>query len=603
MIKLVQLPIPEVHDLFNTGNIPLAAGYLKAYAVYSRAAHESEIDIVPRHVVNYGGDAAILKFIQAHGAPVSAVGFTCYMWNVERDIHLATQLKEQNPGVKIIFGGPEMAGIHPLVEAAGETVDVIIQGEGEEAFSTLLTDLKNHHRLHRFYKSNTALNLEHLPNPYLEKMLVPEKGEAMYIETMRGCPYPCKYCFYSKSFPGLRFQPGNQLPRLFEMAREYGVREIYIMDPSFNVTPGLKKRLAVMAGLNSSKIAMHTEIRLESVTAELSHLMASAGFVSVEAGLQSINPPSLSAIGRTWNRERFKRGAWLLTEKGIDVKTGVILGLPEDSLVEFEHTLDFVSQLGLEEFMEIYLLSMLPGTLLRDEAASLGIDYMPFPPYWVTRNRYMQENDFKYAVEMIENKLGIEFFHPVIPRFKNVYPGLIHFLDLRRQQPGKGHLDEIYRHPEQVGHSLSIILDDFFPEDELTRLGKFLQQTNRYTLIQLVFDTATPPQKNWLKQLSNDFFHPGHYFNRIHHYKLDAQGMYSLRFFHLTADLEIARRYIFEPLFCDLIVKYSPALLKYGGDILEEKPLVLVKEPVSQDEWEKLTRIYYGFENFCLRFT
>ena len=119
--------------------------------------------------------------------------------------------------------------------------------------------------------------------------------------------------------------------------------------------------------------------------------------------------------------------------------------MPYDVLRDLEHTLDFVIDLNLAESMEIYPLSLIPGTQLRDEAQSMGITYMPHPPYWVLSTQNMSQKDLKFAVEMMENKLGIEFFPPIIPRFKNIHPSYLHFLDLREKEGLNCQLNVLYR--------------------------------------------------------------------------------------------------------------------------------------------------------------
>ncbi|MCP5101810.1 MAG: radical SAM protein, partial [bacterium] len=442
------------------------------------------------------------------------------------------------------------------------------------------------------------VDLEEVPNPYLEKILVPFEKEPMFLETMRGCPYLCKYCFYSKSYPSLRFFPEHALAEQFVLARDYGVPEIYLMDPSFNVAPELEKKLKLIRQANTSGIPIHTEIRLETVTPEIARDMKSAGFHSVEAGLQSVNEKSLAAIGRHWNREEFIRGARLLRENGIDVKTGVILGLPYDDPTDFERTIDFVMELNLEESMEIYPLSLIPGTVLRDQAANYGLSYMLNPPYWVLSTGHMGEKDIKYAVEMVEDKLGIEFFPPVIPRFENIHPTYIHFLDLR-EKPGY-QLENLYRHPERVGGSLTVLANEETGIDRLLVLGDWLARKNPYTLVQLVLDRDTVPPEVDILRLRDAFHQPPHYFNHVHHYKIDSQRNYSFRIFHLTGNLETAESYLYQPFYCDLVLRYTPRLLERGKDILDEKPIALVDSPIDEGELKELKRLYEGFENFLV---
>jgi radical SAM superfamily enzyme YgiQ (UPF0313 family) len=633
-IKLVQLPIPEVHDLYTQGNIPLAAGYLKAAALRKGVLEEADIQIIPRDMANYAGDNAILKWIVQENTDM--VGFTNYMWNIDRNIHLAKKIKETNPDIFVIFGGPEIDRQHWALK--NESIDAFVIGEGEDTFIDLIMDIKNGNQLNRVYQSTKPVNLKEIPNPYLEKILVPWQKESMFLETMRGCPYHCKYCFYSKwgwhpqpihgqpdaflsgassqrfneitrfqkglvkSYSSMRFFPGEQLPKLFQMAREYKVPELYFMDPSFNVTPRLRAKLESIQHLNTTAIPIHTEIRLEGVTKEIARLMKKAGFRSVEAGLQSVNEKSLAAIGRSWDKKKFIRGAQLLQEQGIDVKTGIILGLPYDDLSDLEHTLDFVIDLNLAESMEIYPLSLIPGTQLRDEAPSMEITFMPHPPYWVLSTQYMSEKDLKFAVEMMENKLEIEFFPPVIPQFKNIHPGYLHFLDLREKERLKGQLNVLYRYPERIGHSLTILLGENNDLTQLVEPGQWLQKVSPFTLVQLVMDRNTIPPAEDIQRLSAAFYNPHHYFNHIHHYKADIQDQYSLRFFHLTDNLKIAESYLYQPRYCDLILRYTPGTIEKAREILEEKPILLVEVPIHEEELTELKQIYRGFENFLVKF-
>lgn len=596
-MRLVQLPVPEVQDLYAWGNIPLAAGYLKAYAVSKGVVETDEIQIIPGNIANYGGDAALLNALTQPGPALA--GFGTYLWNLDRNLYLARQLKESNPHMTTLLGGPEIDTDHHAIDLP--FIDAVVVGEGEQAFVDFLKDWKNGRTRaagKRVYRSQTPVNLHDVPNPYLGGILKPVPGQSIFFETMRGCPYPCKYCFYSKSYSGMRYFPESMVPDLFSLARDYRVPEVYLMDPSFEVTPDLEKKLETIRRANSTHIPIHTEMRLEAVTPGIADAMAAAGIASVEVGLQSVNTKSLEAIGRPWNRKAFTRGAQLLQNLDIDVKTGVILGLPYDGFPEILETLDLVMDLGLEASMELYPLALLPGTALRDEAPDLGINYMKHPPYWATSTNRLDQKELKRVVELVEQKLEIEFFPPIVPHFKNFHPLFTHFLDLRETTAQQ--LNELYRFPEKIGHSLTVLAGPNTGSDQLAGLGEWLKQTNPFTLVQVVMDRDEAPSMEEIARLSSAFFTPRHYFNHIHHYKIDPQGQYSLRFFHLTAHPETAEAYLYQPLYCDLVVRYTPQLLSRGRDILEANPILLVDSPIGPEEETQLQDCYQNFENLLI---
>jgi len=596
LVKLVQLPIPEVHDLYTQGNIPLAAGYLKGTALKENVVGAEEIEIIPRNIANYAGDTALLEWI-LKGNP-QVVGFSNYMWNIGRNIYLAEKIKAIHPDSLVVFGGPEIQSRHWALKK--DFIDAFFIGEGEGLFADFIHYIKNKKNEKRIYRQTKPLNLNRIPNPYLEKILSPRPGESLFLETMRGCPYACKYCFYSKSCDKLRFFPGSQLPELFALARENRIAEIYFMDPSFNLTPQLKEKLERVRKLNTAAISIHTEIRLEGITPQTAPIMKAAGFRSVEAGLQTVNRRSLQAIGRTWDKDKFIRGAHLLLEQDIEIKCGIILGLPYDYPEDLNNTLELIKELNIVDSMEIYPLSLIPGTRLREEAAVLDIEYMPHPPYWVLSTHAMTHKDLKYAVEFIENKLDIEFFPPIIPCFRNSHPGFIHFLDLRDKGRSADLLQALFRSPQQVGHNLTIVTTENSDFNKLAEVGLWLQQVSPFTLVQLVFDGNRIPPVKFLQQLAKNFFYPPQYFNHIHHYKADSQNMYSLRFFHMTSDLKVAESYLYQPRFCDLVLRFTPRLLEQGRDLLEEKPILVVDSPLSEKYLQELTQIYQDFENFLI---
>ena len=127
-ILLVQLPIPPVGPGPIRGNVPLAAGYLKMFAERRGLDAEYEIDILPTPLANTLGDRAVVAEILA--AQPWMVGFTCYLWNIERTLWIAAELKRARPDLRIILGGPEVTANNAWV-LAHPAVDYAVIGEGE----------------------------------------------------------------------------------------------------------------------------------------------------------------------------------------------------------------------------------------------------------------------------------------------------------------------------------------------------------------------------------------------------------------------------------------------------------------------------------------
>jgi radical SAM superfamily enzyme YgiQ (UPF0313 family) len=257
--------------------------------------------VLPRHLAGHGGDEAILTWLSA--GTFDVVGFTAHVWSLDRALLLAERLKRRCPGTRVVFGGPEVAPDRPVL--ASPVVDSCVVGEGESVFLDVLSDLAAAGagavgQGPRVYRATGPVELTSIPNPYLAGLVERDPSDPVYLETVRGCPNRCSYCYYAKEFPGMRDWPAGALEAIFPWAAANGVPEIYLMDPTFNGVPGWEAKLQAIADLNGTGIPLHTELRLESVEQRHAALFRQARFRSVEAGLQSTNPSALRAVRRTW---------------------------------------------------------------------------------------------------------------------------------------------------------------------------------------------------------------------------------------------------------------------------------------------------------------
>src|SRR3954471_17480017 len=130
-LRLVQLPVPPPAALAATGNVPLAAGCLGVAARVAGLGGRLEIDVVEPAATDALGDTLLADRI-ARDEPEFA-GFSLYLWNSERSLHLAREVKRRSPRTRILIGGPEVGADNGfLLGQAG--ADLAVNGEAEETF-------------------------------------------------------------------------------------------------------------------------------------------------------------------------------------------------------------------------------------------------------------------------------------------------------------------------------------------------------------------------------------------------------------------------------------------------------------------------------------
>lgn len=487
-IALLQLPVPSHQTDYPSENIPLGPAYLAGYA---RTLPQSvAVELPPGDVLNEAGDAGLLDWLE--GLRPHVVGFGCYVWNVERSIHLARRIKERHPETVVVFGGPEVNRDNDFL-LGHPFFDYGVVGEGEQTFAELMQALsapgadmtaigglllRHEGRWIATAPRPLLASLDAIPSPYLEGTLGPSAAGTVILETVRGCPYRCAYCYYHKSYPRPRPFALERIRRELFWAAEQGVEEVYFLDPCFARRPNLEALIRAMEEARALfPLRFQAELNAEDCTDDRIGRLARAGLQQVEVGLQSINPRALAAVGRRFDRDRFVHSVRRMRREGMSVMVDIMVGLPHDTVEDVKRAVDFVAEKDLFDELSLYPLSVLPGTNLRRKARELGIRYLPEPPYYVLSTPHMSSDDIRHAFEYAERATGIDFFPVEVPQAALRPEAPSH--SRRRAFPGTEH----------PGNTLTVHLET---ADDLSgpgghALAEALER-NPHTLLTLVVD-------------------------------------------------------------------------------------------------------------------
>jgi radical SAM superfamily enzyme YgiQ (UPF0313 family) len=419
LILLAQLPIPPVGPGPIRGNVPLAAGYLKMFAGRRGLDAEYEIQILPTPLVNTLGDRALVAEILA--AEPWMIGFSCYLWNIERTLWIAGELKRVRPGLKIIIGGPEVTADNVWV-LDHPAVDYAAIGEGEQTFADLLEALSHDERpsapIEGLYVHNGVApafrrplaKLDDVSSPYLAGILDAADEQMLLLETIRGCIFKCKFCYYPKSYDDLYFVSEEKIVANLEHARRRGAREVVLLDPTLNQRRDFGGFLKLLARCNPERqFTYFGELRAEGITTEIARLLREANFTEVEIGLQSIDPLAMELMDRNNNLTAFERGARAMLDGGIKVKVDLIIGLPGDTISSVRRGIEYVRSSGLYSEVQVFNLAILPGTAFRQEAEAHGLVYQDRPPYYVLQTPTLTIEQMYELMEEAQEVFETEF--------------------------------------------------------------------------------------------------------------------------------------------------------------------------------------------------
>ncbi len=383
----------------------LALGYLRAYALEDQRLADVVFTTLDLDV---GTDPwwIAYRILTLEPRP-DLVAFSVVCWNARHVYEIARIVKAAQPETLVVLGGPEVGPIAEDVLVAQPEVDAVVRGEGEITFAEVLARLIDAKMTKRacgdadfehvagvtsrygdriLSGPDRALveNLDDVPSPYLSGVLEPVDG-ATYLETYRGCPFHCAYCFEGKGYGRLRrFSDMRVAAEIDLVASHPDVRSFSFIDPVFNLTAERLEWLSERLSAHAERgVRLHTiEVDVERIGAlEATHLRK-AGVASVETGPQSVGTAALEACHRAFDRDRFAAGVSALKAEGISVECDLIVGLPKDTPADVLEGLEFV--IGLDPgAVQLSTLHVLPGTELWERARELGVRYDPAPPHEV----------------------------------------------------------------------------------------------------------------------------------------------------------------------------------------------------------------------------
>lgn len=337
--------------------------------------------------------------------------FSIYVWNHVALENAARCLKKINPKIITIAGGPEVTA-DPFVF---EGFDYTIAGAGEEAVVLLLEAifknggaeklpeipglffLNGKPQVFQFARTSPCA-LEKLSSPYLDGTLdVAKYGGALW-ELARGCPFKCSYCYESKGEKKVAYFPMERIEKEIDLFAQKKVPQVFVLDPTYNAS---KERAIQMLRLIEKKTPdtfYYFEARAEFIDRELAKAFSRVR-CALQIGMQSADPEVLKNVHRTLDKKKFSKNIGYLNEVGVTFGFDLIYGLPGDTLKGFKNSIDYALSLYPNN-LELFCLSVLPGTDLHDSAKKFGMIWEQKPPYNVLKTPQFPESDLQKAASL-----------------------------------------------------------------------------------------------------------------------------------------------------------------------------------------------------------
>lgn len=302
-------------------------------------------------ITHVGVDASMSQFSDLVGSfKPEIVGITMNTFQTRAAKQISKIVKEKNRKTQVVIGGPHPSALKSRIFDTFPFVDIVVIGEGEHTFLEIasgkpLEKIKGTCYDGRMNEPRPlAENLDYIPLPNLDLVDlnkftgIPPIGAhpAMFMMASRGCPFHCTFCNVSVWGGRVRFRkPELVIEEIKWLHEEYGIREIFFQDDTFNLNRKWAEEilnLIIDNGLNK-EIVYKTPFRANArlVDEKLLRLAKEAGFWLIFYGVESGNQGMLDRMRKSLTVGEIKRAFKLTHEAGLKTIASFIIGMPSET--------------------------------------------------------------------------------------------------------------------------------------------------------------------------------------------------------------------------------------------------------------------------------
>lgn len=352
--------------------------------------------------------------------------------------------REDLKSTKIILGGPEVRNHKEKFLEYG--ADIIVFGEGEETMLDLVKtgNFENPDELYTipgiaFKQNNTVVvtpervlirDIDRLPFPGRDKINLQlyfdawkqKHGISMVnVNTMRGCPFSCKWCsraVYGSSYR--RRSPKLVVDEIEWLQSNYQFDMIWFVDDVFTINHKWLHEFAAEVRNRDIKMSYEIITRSDRVNTEVLMLLKESGCFRVWIGAESGSQKVIDAMDRRVKVDQVRETIKLVKSYGMQSGTFIMLGYPgeeEKDIIETLHHLKYSNP----DLYTITVAYPIKGTALYSEVENIFTEDLP----WETTSdrdidfkRNYKRSYYNHAITWINQEMK---FHQSEKNWKDVF--------------------------------------------------------------------------------------------------------------------------------------------------------------------------------------
>jgi radical SAM superfamily enzyme YgiQ (UPF0313 family) len=361
-------------------------------------------------------------------------------------------LKRRNSSIVTVAGGAHVSALPQHSLDACSDLDYVVVNEGEVGMLAIVNGGIESKIVRPPLLSNLDILLpaRHLIDYSKYQYPIPGKGMVRMdaIESSRGCPFSCTFCYKRRTKHRLR-NPVLVVDEIEDSHNRYGTEFFMFFDDTLTVNKPFVMEICngiIRRGLNK-KICFYANTRANTTDKEMLIRMKMANITEMSTGVESGNERILKNIKKGTRKERYKKVYKDMYDIGLQTRGSFIVGFPYDTHETVMETIDFARELNLMR-ASCNILTPYPGTEVYDDALNnRGLHFVDTDLDWEKFKRWgnstvrtdeLSKDDLEYyqklfltlfysqrkvvwyhIKQLFKGNLSYYFYRPIIFAFKN----------------------------------------------------------------------------------------------------------------------------------------------------------------------------------------
>ena len=335
-------------------------------------------------------------------------------------LEVSRAVKTAHPSCTVVWGGwhPSLFPEDCLDEPS---VDVVVVGQGEDAFRQIVDRLRDGERISGRFGGSALRDLNELPAhdysliPVARYFVLKRRRQIDYISS-QGCRFRCAFCadpaVYGRGWTGL--DPTRVAAEAEVLERRYAIEELAFQDETFFTHASRVDHLAEEFLRRDLAVEWSATLRADQAARMGEPLLAKcvrAGLRRVMMGVESGSQVTLDRLKKDLRLEQVDAAAEMCARHKLGVIFNFIVGFPGEDETSIEATLALAKRLrAMHPRFEtpIFYYRPYPGNPLADQARDDGyvfprslaewaeFDYVGHRGPWLSEAQWRHIERFKF---------------------------------------------------------------------------------------------------------------------------------------------------------------------------------------------------------------